>query len=95
MAKWAALFHYSADQARIQEVRPEHRAYLRRLRDAGTLHEAGRFGHERGGLIVYRAASEAEARALFDDDPFTKNGIMGLDEMVEWLVVVSAVEEAG
>lgn len=94
MGLYAALFRYVADRAQIEEVRPAHRAYLRELLDAGTLHEAGRFAHERGGLVVYRADSEEEARALLAGDPFITEGIMELESIQEWLVILSACEES-
>lgn len=74
MALYAAIFSYVDDQERIAEVRPAHRAYLQKLLDEGTLHEAGRFGDERGGLIVYRTESEGVARDLLSKDPFTTEG---------------------
>lgn len=92
MALYAALFTYVADPDRIEEVRPAHRDYLRRLLDDGTLHEAGRFGHERGGLIVYNTEAEGVARALLDNDPFTTEGVISIDSVQEWKVILSACD---
>lgn len=92
MALYAALFTYVADQERIEAVRPVHRQYLRRLLDEGILHEAGRFGHERGGLIVYNVGSEAEAREVLDNDPFTTGGVISIDSVQEWKVILSACD---
>jgi uncharacterized protein len=92
MALYAALFTYVADPERIDEVRPAHRAYLRSLLDEGSLHEAGRFGHERGGLIVYNVETESEARALLAADPFTTEGVISIDSVQEWKVILSACE---
>ena len=92
MALYAALFTYVADSDRIEEVRPAHREYLRHLLDQGTLHEAGRFGHERGGLIVYNTESEAEARDALANDPFTIGGVISIDSVQEWKVILSACD---
>lgn len=92
MALYAALFTYVAEQEQVEAVRPDHRAYLRSLLDDGTLHEAGRFGHERGGLIVYATDTMDEAQALFDRDPFITAGIIELDSMQEWKVILSACD---
>ncbi|HEV2127876.1 MAG TPA: YciI family protein [Thermomicrobiales bacterium] len=90
MTLYAALFTYVADPARIDEVRPAHREYLKQLLDEGTLHEAGRFGDERGGLIVYNTESESDARTLLDRDPFSTSGIISIDSVQEWKVILSA-----
>lgn len=94
MALYAAIFSYIDDQERIAEVRPAHRAYLQQLLDAGTLHEAGRFGDERGGMIVYNTASEAEARNLLARDPFTTEGVITDATVREWKVIFSAPNAA-
>lgn len=90
MALYAALFDYIDDQERIAEVRPAHRAYLQHLLNDGTLHEAGRFGDERGGLIVYNTASEADARELLRHDPFMEEGVITDVSVREWKVIFSA-----
>lgn len=92
MALYAALFTYVADPDRIDEVRPAHREYLKTLLDSGSLHEAGRFGHERGGLIVYSTETESEARGLLDRDPFTLEGVISIDSVQEWKVIFSTCE---
>lgn len=95
MALYDALFDYVADPQRIEEVRPAHRAYLKQLLDEGKLHEAGRFGHERGGLIVYHAESESAARGMLYRDPFATEGIIRIDSVQEWVVIYSDCESTG
>ena len=90
MALYAAHFAYIDDQDRIAEVRPAHRAYLQQLLDEGTLHEAGRFGDERGGLIVYNTDTEADARELLRHDPLMKEEIITDLTVREWKVIFSA-----
>jgi uncharacterized protein YciI len=50
----------------------EHSANIRRLGVEGKLALGGRFGDL--GLLVVRAASESEARSLFDADPSVASG---------------------
>ncbi|MFN0184788.1 MAG: YciI family protein [Aquabacterium sp.] len=50
----------------------EHSAHLRRLREQGALVMGARYGDK--GLIVLRAASEAEANAWLKDDPSMQAG---------------------
>jgi uncharacterized protein YciI len=51
------------DQAHFRD----HSANLRRLREAGALLMGARYSDK--GLVVLRAANEAEARAMMDADP--------------------------
>lgn len=64
-AKWDA-----AKPAREQLHFREHSANLKRLRDAGHLVMGARYSDV--GLVVLTAKSEAEARAMMDEDPSIK-----------------------
>jgi uncharacterized protein YciI len=59
----------------------EHSANIRRLATEGKLALGGRFGEL--GLLLVRAGSEAEARALFDADPSIAAGTFRVD-VHEW-----------
>jgi uncharacterized protein YciI len=57
----------------------EHFAYLQRLLAQGVLILAGRTLNtdpSAFGIVIFTAASEAEARAVVDDDPAVKYGVM-------------------
>lgn len=64
---------------------PAHSAYLRRLDAAGALVLSGPFADRRGGMVLIRAASEAEARAMAEGDPLV---VAGVDtyELRQWRV---------
>lgn len=87
MALFAANLTYVDDAERIAEIRPTHREYLQALLDSGKLHESGPFTDDSGALIVYKAESEADARELLANDPFTINGIIEDATLKEWKVV--------
>lgn len=53
----------------------EHRVYLRRAIAAGQLIVSGRRMDDAGGVILVRAASEDDVRALVADDPFGQHGV--------------------
>lgn len=65
----------------IQAVLPEHLAYQVALERAGTLFgagpifEAGDAAPPTGGMIILRAATEAEARQIAAADPFHAKGL--------------------
>ncbi len=79
--KFAALIEYICDEARINEVRPRHRQYLRRLLDEGKLAVSGPFTDGWGALIVYEANTAEEAEAYLQADPFHQAGIF-----VRWTI---------
>ena len=91
MALYAATLTYTDDKDKIQEVRPTHRQYLQSLVDSGRLHESGPFTDDSGALIIYNAASEAEAREMLANDPFSINGVVTEATVREWKIVMSSV----
>ena len=68
------------EPAALQETLPEHLAYQKDMEAAGKLAFAGPLSDETGeqmtgaGLIVYRAGSLDEARAVAEADPMHANG---------------------
>lgn len=66
----------------------EHSAHLRRLREQGRLVMGARYADK--GLLVLRAASENEARALLQDDPSLAAGVF-IVELHEFRVFYGGV----
>ena len=63
------------EEARVTE----HFEYLQRLLAEGVLILAGRTLNtdpSAFGIVIFTAASEAEARAIVDNDPAVKSGVM-------------------
>lgn len=92
MALYTAFLTYTDDKDRIAEVRPTHREYLKSLLDSGRLHESGPFTDDSGALIIYNAETEAEAKEMLANDPFSTNGVIVDATVKEWKVVMSSVE---
>ena len=90
MAMFVALVTFVDDQQRRLAIRPQHREYLRSLLDQGKLHESGPFADDKGALIIYEAADEAEARALVEADPYTVAGVIAEVHLREWNRVLPA-----
>lgn len=72
--KYAVIFEY-ANQDRIAEARPRHRAHLQDLQSRGKLAAAGPFTDDSGALIIYDADSEQEVESLIRADPFHEAGV--------------------
>jgi uncharacterized protein YciI len=68
-------FKPDADRALIGKVIPEHREWAKQQLTAGTLVQAGKWG-DRGGMIVIKADSMAEAEKIVDQDPFVRAGLI-------------------
>jgi uncharacterized protein len=67
------------------EVVDLHAAHLAQLDDAGKLVLAGPIPERAGGLIVLRAGSLAEARAIAEEDPLVR-GQYQTYEVGTWLM---------
>jgi uncharacterized protein YciI len=79
---YAAVFKTGAkwDAAKAPNEQPffrEHSANLAKLRAAGTIVMGARYGDV--GLVVVTAATEADARRLFDADPSVAAGTFTLE----------------
>jgi len=81
----------SEDGPPVPEVLPDHLAYQKALEIAGNLAFAGPLSDDTGelmqgtGLIIYRADSLAQARALAEGDPMHKTGARRF-RLRRWLI---------
>lgn len=89
MPYFATTYTYADDTTEQRDtIRPEHRAYLAELTDAGRLVLSGPYaGDPAGALLVFEAATEADARALTDADPFVTAGVVADVSVREWTTV--------
>lgn len=89
MATYAVRYTYD-ERADVRDVvRPEHRAYLAGLADAGQLHGSGPWvGGEPGALLVLEAPDEAALGVLLERDPFQREGLVTVTDVREWDVVL-------
>lgn len=78
----------SRDDAR-DALRPDHRAFLRGLFEAGTLLASGPWTHgPAGALLVVRADDDAAALAALDADPFWVAGLVAERSVRGWNPVI-------
>src|SRR5262245_56257221 len=87
--KYAAVIEYLQDKERVEAARPEHRQYLRSLRDTGRLAATGPFTDGSGALIIYEAGSAEEAEGLLKGDPFHAQGIFVSWRLRPWNPVLA------
>jgi len=86
MPYFATVYRYTEDEAKRDEVRPSHRAYLNELVQQGRLAVSGPYvGGDRGGaLLIFVADDEAAALELSDDDPFVLQGLVEQLTVRQW-----------
>lgn len=92
----AVTYRYTEDTALRDEVRAEHRAYLRELADSGSLLLSGPFGAgaPAGALLVFRADDEAQVQGWLDADPFAVRGVVAATTLAEWDPVLGSLTGA-
>lgn len=74
-----------------QAIRPEHLKHLERLGDKLLL--AGPFldenGAARGSFLLITADSQADAEAMYAEDPYVKNGLFGSHEISAFSLTIN------
>ncbi|GIG37500.1 YciI family protein [Cellulomonas pakistanensis] len=85
MATFAVRYTYDQRADLQDEVRPEHRAYLRELGDRGLLRGSGPFTDgAAGALLVFETTDAAALEVLLADDPFARAGVIADVEIRGW-----------
>lgn len=80
--------HYTYSDGTVEgrdSFRPEHRAWLNGLIDAGALLSSGPYPDGSGALLLFRAADEAALAELLPQDPFAREHLIDEVRAVEWL----------
>jgi uncharacterized protein YciI len=71
------------DQELNAKVRPSHLEYLNKLFLEGKVVMAGPFADKQGGMVIYKASSLEDAKAMAEADPVIVEGARTL-ELREW-----------
>lgn len=67
-----------ADPKRIGEIVPDHIAWVKERTAAGEVALAGKWG-ESGGIVIVRAGTDADARAIAMGDPLARSGLFSVE----------------
>ena len=84
MPTFAIEYRYDDRDAERELARPDHRAWLRTLLDAGALVGSGPFTDGSGALLLVRATTDQEAIGILDADPFQRAGLLAGRTVREW-----------
>jgi uncharacterized protein YciI len=85
--------HYTYSDATVaarDTFRPEHRAWLNGLIEAGSLLTSGPYPDGSGALLLFQVADEAALEELLPQDPFAREDLIDAVRAVEWLPVMGA-----
>jgi uncharacterized protein len=82
-------------QSRHQPLWDEHALFMDRLFDQGQIVLAGPYADYSRVLIIVAAPTQAEAAALFRDDPWTTRGILVDSEVIEWTIFLDSRQNLG
>ena len=79
----------------IDDWRPAHRTYLRKLHAEGKLFSSGhlRDATSAGALLIMRTNSGREARELLEQDPFFQHGLVTNIVVKEWQPTIGDLAE--
>jgi uncharacterized protein YciI len=75
------------DKLTFDQHVPAHMAYVKDLIRKGHAAKTGYWAEYGGGMLLFRAASMAEANAIVAADPLIQNGCVDY-ELHEWKIVV-------
>ncbi|XVX21270.1 YciI family protein [Actinomycetota bacterium] len=89
MAFFAVTYTYDTDP-RIDELRPEHRAYLAALAEQGLLKASGPCpGTDPAqALLIFDVDSREVVESLLADDPFQTGGVVRRADILEWNPII-------
>ncbi|MDO4260061.1 MAG: YciI family protein [Actinomycetaceae bacterium] len=93
MSIFAIEYVYRADAgATMDEIRPDHRAYLSSLAEDGVNLGSGPWvGSGPGALLLFRTESAEKVAELLDADPFAIAGVIESRTIREWNPVLGSL----
>ena len=79
---------------REQPLWDEHAVFMDRLFEKGRVVLGGPYADGSPALVIVEARDREEAVALFADDPWTTEKILGVGEVIEWTVYLDSRKPA-
>jgi uncharacterized protein YciI len=75
------------DKSTFDQYVPAHKAYVQELIAKGHKARTGYWAEARGGMLLFEAASMAEAEAIVASDPLVQHGCVHY-QLYEWRIVM-------
>jgi hypothetical protein len=90
---YVVTYGYSADEIELNQIRPEHRAWLSEQLAAGNLLASGPMIDRPAALLIWKAENIEALNALLDQDPFDLAGMIGERTIEQWNPVFGPFKE--
>lgn len=90
--KYFAVTYTYGEQKLVDETRPAHREFISSQLSLGRIVGSGPYAGGEQALIILQlpdTATEADAAAVLDEDPYTVAGALAAREIREWNPVMS------
>jgi uncharacterized protein YciI len=71
----------------------KHEIFVDALVDQGTIVMGGPLSDYSGSIVIFEGIARDAARALMDQDPFVRNGVFIVEEVLEWTVYVDSLTQ--
>lgn len=84
--KYFAVLLPMKDADKSRDFRPQHLAFLEKMRNSGQVAANGKFADGSGGLVIYKAPSVEACEAWVKADPYIVEGARQY-EIFEWEAV--------
>ncbi|MBW4614911.1 MAG: YciI family protein [Desmonostoc vinosum HA7617-LM4] len=75
------------DKPTFDQYVPAHKAYIQELIAKGHKARSGYWAEQRGGMLLFEAASKDEAESIVALDPLVQNGCVNY-QLYEWRIVI-------
>lgn len=97
MNYFAVHYSYADGAEAVVALRPEHREFLKTLRDEGTLVASGPYTDGGGSALILlrlpESATVADAEALMNQDPFHRDRVLDGRTIRAWNPVLNIFPE--
>lgn len=86
MAWFVKIERGIVDKTTFDQFVPAHREFVAHLVEEGYCARSGYWRNDSGGMLLFKAESFSEAKALIAQDPLIENGCVEYD-LREWVIV--------
>ena len=66
----------------------EHAAFIDDLVERGLMFMGGPYADNSGSMTLWEGVTAGDLRELLRDDPFVRNGVFELEDVIDWVVYV-------
>jgi hypothetical protein len=88
------VWHYAKGAEINDQIRQEHRTYLRGLAARDAVRSSGRITDGTGAILIYEAPDRETVDSFVADDPFNLHHVIDSYDVYEWAPLLGPFAEA-